>query len=304
MGERSRLPLFIGLALIGGFAFGFVIAKYGSWVPPKQQGGIKENRAATPPGNNPPGAPIFSVPAVSDFHKVTDVLRADTIKIDGICTVKMLAIETPDGKEPKSIFAAHAEAALNFVKASLLGKDVRLEFDPATESTGNKDQAGNVLAYVYAKDGILLNGEMIRQGHAFVDSTHSFGKVEEFRGFEKEAIEGMRGVWGPTDSSAVASQGPGVQPPGNDHGKTDGKTDARGKKISPILPLDLDTRSGPISTSPSDPLVFVSADDHMYHKEGCPYLGKKKHEIALSEAKSEGYVPCGRCFASTVLKAP
>ncbi|MGH9827699.1 MAG: thermonuclease family protein [Blastocatellia bacterium] len=297
--ERSRLPMFIGLALIGGFAFGFVIAKYGSWVPPKQQSGAKES--ARQPSQ--PGASVVpAAAATSDFHKVTDVIRADTVKVDGVGAVRMLGIETPDGKEPKTIFAVHGQSALNFTKASLLGKDVRLEFDPATESTGNKDEAGNALAYVYTRDGTLFNAEMIKQGHAFVDAAHSFAKVDQFRTSEREAIEATRGVWGPSDvAGGAVAQGPEAQ---NDRSKADAKIDIKGKKAGPILPLDLDPKPGLTSTSPSDPLVFVSADDRMYHKDGCPYLGKKKHEIPLSEAKAQGYVACGRCFASTVLKAP
>jgi hypothetical protein len=42
----------------------------------------------------------------------------------------------------------------------------------------------------------------------------------------------------------------------------------------------------------------------MYHKSGCEYLGKKKQALPLSQARSGGYLACGRCYPSTTLKAP
>jgi micrococcal nuclease len=300
--ERSRLPIYVGLALIAGFAFGFVIAKYGAWSPPKPNGPSvgTVDRALQQP-NSTVSQSDQSTATAQGFHKVTDILRADTIKVDGVGTVKLLGIETPDGKEPKSIFGVHGQNALNFARETLLGKDVRLEFDPATQASGNKDVAGNILAYVYTRDGTLFNGEMVKQGHAFVDSTHPFAAADQFRVLERGAMEAMRGVWGPASASIPSVAEAGVGSIGDsDH---TAKSDLKSRRLTPILPSELDSKGGLSSVSPSDPMVFVSADDKMYHKDGCPYLGKKKREIPLSEAKSEGYVACGRCFASTVLKA-
>jgi hypothetical protein len=80
--------------------------------------------------------------------------------------------------------------------------------------------------------------------------------------------------------------------------------DSKARKVSPLLPSELEARLDPAVTHSVERIVLVSSADRMYHKEGCEYLSKKNQVLPLSRAKSEGYGACGRCFASTVLKAP
>jgi endonuclease YncB( thermonuclease family) len=221
-------------------------------------------------------------------------VRADTIEVEDIGPVRMIGIETPDGKSPKEIYGVHGQRAMSFVEKALLGQEVRLESDTARD----KDDAGELLAYVYTRDGALINGEMVKQGLALV-RPEPFKLANDFRGYEREAMQSMRGVWGSSSSPSTASASSPVTPPPAPEEKP--------KKLAPLPPSALGANIPAISVPsgiPGEQMVWVSAGDKMYHKSGCDFLDKKKHTVGLSQAKSEGYTACSRCYASTVLKAP
>lgn len=175
---------------------------------------------------------------------------------------------------------------------------MRLEFDPANAAHGNKDESGQTLAYVYTRDGTLLNGELLREGLAFVRSPEEFKMSSDFRVMEREAMQNLRGVWGsssgPTTASSSASAVTGSDKPG---------------KVAPLAPSAIGPNIPAISGSSPPPssaeqTVFVSPADRLYHKAGCELLGSKKQTLGLSQARSQGYHPCSRCYPSTSMRAP
>ncbi|HSE37792.1 MAG TPA: thermonuclease family protein [Blastocatellia bacterium] len=288
--DRRHVATYVGLALIAGFAAGFIVSRYVPRKETTEPPPLSENRTPTrQPAEAPPG----------EFHRVSRILRADVIEVEGVGPVRLLGIETPDGKSPKEIYGEHGQRAINFAEKSLLGQDVRLEFD--TESGIDKDETGQTLAYVYTRDGALVNGEMVKQGFAFVRGSEQFRLANEFRGFERDAMQAMRGVWGSSSSSAsLASTPPSTTAPPP-------LEDEKQKKLSPLAPSAFGANIPALSGSPTTPLepsVWVSPGDKMYHKSGCEFLEKKKRTVPLSQAKGEGFTACSRCYASTVLKAP
>jgi len=297
--ERRQVALYVALALVGGFAAGFLTSRYATSRGNQQKPLVETSREAA----SLAGAAVVNdtkAPANQDFHRVTRLIRADIIDVEDVGPVQMIGIETPDGKGPRDIYGPYGEKALAFAQSSLVGQNVRLDFDAQNASTGNKGAAGQTLAYVYTQDGTLFNGEMIRQGHAFLRETEPFRRVDEFRGSEREAMQAMRGIWGsssPSSSTASANQPPSSANPTGRDDKT--------KKLSPLLPSDLGPNvpamSGPVS--PSEQSVFVSGTDRTYHRASCEFLGKKHQAISLSQARAESYTACSRCFASTVMKA-
>jgi endonuclease YncB( thermonuclease family) len=275
----------------------------------------KDNQSAQNlSGQNPPQAPARTALATSvdtqpaEFRRVTRILRADTIEVEGVGPVKMIGVESPDGKPPREVYAVHGQNALSFVERSLLNQDVKLEFDPENTERGNKNEAGETLAYVYTRDGTLINAEMLKQGLAFVRTSDSFRLNNDFRNFERDAMREMRGVWGSSSSSAsLASANPATQqgPALNSNTSDEAK-----RRLSPLAPSALGPNipaisgTGASSSSSSEPTVIVSQGERLYHKAGCELLGKKKQSIPLAIARAQGYTACSRCFASTVLKAP
>jgi len=287
--DRRHVVAYVAIALIAGSAGGFLAGAYLTRKdnPPAL---ITDTRAAVRP--NPGDKPAI------EFRKVTRILRGDTIEVDGVGPVRMIGIETPDGKSPREIYGVHGQRAMSFVEKTLLGQEVRLESDNTPGSSGKNDD-GQTLAYVYTRDGTLINGEMVKQGLAFVrTSEHQF--ASDFRGYERDAMQSMRGVWGSSSSSSTLATSPASSAPPV-------ATDDKLKKLTPLPPSALGANIPALSGSPGAPgeqSVWVSPGDRMYHKSACDFLNKKKHSITLSEAKSEGYTACSRCYASTVIKAP
>lgn len=287
--DRRQVVAYVGLALIAGFAAGFIASRYMSRKETVAPPLVSESRP--PPRQGAADAPT------GEFHRVTRIVRADAIEVEGVGPVRLLGIETPDGKAPKEIYGVHGQRAVSFVEKMLLGQDVRLEFD--TESGGNKDSKEQ--AYVYTRDGTLVNGEMVKQGFAFVRGTEQFRLANDFRGFERDAMQAMRGVWGSSSSSATLASTPSTT------ATPSSPADEKQRKLSPLPPSAFGANIPALSGSPTTPLepsVWVSPGDKMYHKSGCEFLDKKKRSVPLSQAKTEGFSACSRCYASTVIKAP
>jgi micrococcal nuclease len=292
--ERKNVAAYVTLALIAGFALGFVVSRLLVQPQPRTPALAETTETAT----EPPVAP-------TEYHRVTRIIRADTLEVEGIGAVRLIGVETPDGKQPKESYQVHGDNALAFVEKAVLNQPVRLEYDPANQNTGNKDELGQTLAYVYTQVGIMINAELVRIGLGFVRGFEQFEASNDFRMLERDALRESRGVWGgltaPMDEVAAASSGSG-----NEKSRP---------KLSPLPPsafgANIPAVTGSSGTSastpdsPSEPTVLVSSADRSYHKSGCERLeSKKKRSLGVSQARSEGYTACSRCFASTVLKAP
>jgi micrococcal nuclease len=296
--ERRQVIVYVCLALVGGFAFGFATAKYTT---------TKENLASMPPARNE----AITRSAVADappegFQRVTRLVRGDTIEVDGVGVVRLIGIETPDGKAPREVYGAHGQQSLAFAEKTLLNQDVRLEFDPAYQANQHRDDNGQTLAYVYTRDGLLVNSEMVKRGYAMVQATEQFRLIDDFRSYERDAMQAMRGVWGlDTSSTSTASTG---TPPSTGATTADDKP----RRLNPLMPSEIGPNLPALSGSsgvsspatPSEAMVMTSSSDRMYHKSGCEYLGKRKQALPMSQARSSGYTACGRCYPSTTLKAP
>ena len=288
--DRRHVAVYTAFALAAGFAIGFMVARgLSRKEPPPVVPTATAANAVTPP------VAIAVQTPPSDFHKVTRLLRADTLDIEGIGPVRMIGIETPDGKSPKEIYGKFGQSAMSFVERAALKQDVRLEFDPANAGRGHKDDRGQTLAYVYTRDGTLLNNELLREGLAFLHPLEEFKMSSEFRAVEREAMQDQRGVWGSGSAAPPATSAAAPPTAGDKPGK-----------VAPLAPSAIGPNIPAISvtTSPTEPAVYVSPADQLYHKNGCDLLDKKKHAVALSQARSQGYRPCSRCYPSTSMRAP
>src|SRR2546427_7686809 len=114
--DRRNVASYVALALIAGLAAGFLIArslisKQSSPPPPASEArpGVRQAGSDVQPG---------------EFYRVTRIVRADTLDIEGIGTVRMIGIETPDGKSPQEIYGLHGQRALSFVEKALLAQEV------------------------------------------------------------------------------------------------------------------------------------------------------------------------------------
>jgi micrococcal nuclease len=302
--DKRHAAVYIGLALVAGFALGFMAARFLA----REGGGDRpaDLSASQAEAAEQPAAP--SEGPIGPF-RVTRVLRADTVEVETAGVVRMVGIETPDGKTPVEIYGPHGRQALAFTESSLLNQPVMLQFDEAFADRENKDDQGNTLAYIFTRDGTLFNGEIIRRGLGFVSATEQFRLIEDFRALERSAVQAMAGVWASPGSSALAASTPAAAADTGTPAPGPAQQDNKPKRLTPLLPSEIGPNIPSVSSSTpapvsSEPTVLVSTGDRIYHKAGCEYLEKKRQSIPLSQAKSNGYTACGRCFASTVLKAP
>jgi micrococcal nuclease len=146
-------------------------------------------------------------------QEVTKVVNGETIEVEGVGKVQLVGIEAgdpavqfgpagparpprsgPDQPPPPLITGSIAvnpdSAAEDALKHLVLGKRVRLEYDEAA----NKGR-GTRRAYVFLEDDTLVNAEMLRAGHARVDTSRPFASLDRFKELEAEARAGFRGVW-------------------------------------------------------------------------------------------------------------
>jgi len=296
--NRQHVAIYVAVALVAGFAIGFIAAR-----------SIMRNKEELPPSPmisaqaNTPARPAAVTTASTEFHKVTRILRGDTVEVETVGPVRLIGVESLDGKPPRETYAKIGQDALNFTEKSLLNQDVRLEFDPANAARNHKDESGQTLAYVYTRDSTLINSEMLRQGLAFV-RTEDFQMGSEFRTHESDAMKAMRGVWGATSPVATPYVPPATASATPDPTSPTGKP----SKLAPLPPSaygpNIPAVTGTTPTLPTEPTVLVSPEDKLYHKAGCELLGKKKTTMALSQVRAKGYTACSRCYPTTVMKAP
>jgi endonuclease YncB( thermonuclease family) len=143
------------------------------------------------------------VASAASAQLVERVIDGDTIVVQGIGTVRLIGVDTPETVDPRRPVQYFGKEASDFTRRLATRQVVRLEFDgPRT------DRYRRTLAYVYLPDGTLLNAEIVRQGYGHAYTQFPFRYLEDFRGYERQAGEAGRGLWGNQDTTARA---PAVQ---------------------------------------------------------------------------------------------
>jgi len=130
------------------------------------------------------------------FYQVAEVVDGDTIRVivDGkVEPVRLLAIDTPETKDPRKAVQCFGQAASNKMNELVSGKSVRLERDTTQP---DRDKYKRLLRYVYLQDGTDAGAQMIKQGYAFAYTRFPSDKLDEYRGYEKQARETNQGLWG------------------------------------------------------------------------------------------------------------
>ena len=191
---------------------------------------------------------------------VTRVVDGDTIHVEGIGSVRLIGVDTPESVDPRKPVEFFAKESSEFTRRMTLAKVLRLEFD-----VQQKDKYNRTLAYAYLPDGTFLNAEIVKQGYSHAYTQYPFKYLEQFRGYEREARESRRGLWGAQGSAgavAVLSQPSGVD---------------------------------------GDQIVYITKSGTKYHVAGCRSLARSQVPIALKNVGTHG--PCGICRPPVLNKA-
>lgn len=132
------------------------------------------------------------------------MIDGDTIEVDDggeRREVRLIGIDAAETKDPRKPVQCFGPEATVKMRSSVGGRTVRLEADRIGDRI---DRYGRLLRYVHLGDR-LVNAEMIRQGYARAYTRFPFSRLEEFRGYEREARERGIGLWDPDACGAELS---------------------------------------------------------------------------------------------------
>ena len=125
---------------------------------------------------------------------LTEVIDGDTIRVNvrgKSESVRLLAIDTPETKDPRKPVQCFGNEATKKMQAFVSGKYVRLVDD---KSQGNRDKYQRLLRYVY-EGKTFINREMVAQGFAFSYKQYPTKYLSEFNKLEQLAKEKNLGLW-------------------------------------------------------------------------------------------------------------
>lgn len=132
--------------------------------------------------------------------KLQEVIDGDTIRIQykgSSEKVRFLLVDTPETKHETLGEQPFGPEAKQFVKELLEGEDtVYIEFD-----VSYRDKYKRLLGYIYTKDGISLQEELLKNGLARVAYIYdpNTKHVDWFKSIQKDAQKQAIGIWSVED---------------------------------------------------------------------------------------------------------
>lgn len=127
--------------------------------------------------------------------EVVNVVDGDTIDVrlerGQEERVRFILVDTPETVHPKKGEEPFGREASDFTKRALSDQEVNLKF-----GIQERDKYGRILAYVYLKDGTMINELLLEKGLArvviFPPNTEF---VDQFRDIEAQAKKEHKGIW-------------------------------------------------------------------------------------------------------------
>ncbi len=176
---------------------GYVPAQYtsGQPIPTVTPAPTPQTAAATatPVPAEPTAAPVAYRDAT-----VTNVVNGELVEVSlpgGAARVRLIGIDAPEVVGPGELFQCYGAEATSRAVALLAGQPVRLELDA---SQGERDAAGNLLAYVWLQDGSMYNARMIAEGFALERSGSAAYRWQgQLKNAEQQARSQQLGLWQP-----------------------------------------------------------------------------------------------------------
>jgi micrococcal nuclease len=128
--------------------------------------------------------------ATAEAQRVRQVIDGDTLTVSGVGVVRLIGVDAPEKNGGYRDSEPFGDAATKYMKSLVEGQDVRLEYDGP-----QKDQYNRTLAYVYLRDGRLVNLEIIKAGYAETYRRFEYRKKPDFFAAERDAKAARRGMW-------------------------------------------------------------------------------------------------------------
>ena len=139
---------------------------------------------------------LFQTATAYEWLTVSRIVDGDTfvvIRNGSRETVRMIGIDTPEVAHPRKSVECFGREASERATALLSGARVRLELDP---TQGERDRHGRILAYVFLRDGTLVNRLLVEEGYAREYTYRApYAYQTNFRAMEARARFGEKGLW-------------------------------------------------------------------------------------------------------------
>lgn len=133
-----------------------------------------------------------SIACAADIWVLAEwVADGDTIVLRDGRHVRYLGIDTPEIDHENNRAATMGYEARSENRKLVEGRQLRLIYDQK-----KKDHYGRILAYVYRRDGLFVNAELLKQGYAyFLYRVPNTSKAKILLAAQREAMKGSRGIW-------------------------------------------------------------------------------------------------------------
>ncbi len=130
-----------------------------------------------------------------DSAVISRIIDGDTYELTNGTKIRAVGVDTPEVHGGKECYGPEASA---FVKSLVPpGTEVKLSYDRAEGESGHTDRYGRTLAYVTRMDGLSVNAELIRTGHARVMMIRpNVSHQVEYEGLQMQAQTNKAGLWG------------------------------------------------------------------------------------------------------------
>ena len=131
--------------------------------------------------------------------RVVKVVDGDTVDIDiadgqyAATRVRLLGVDTPETKNPKTGLMYFGEEASSFTEDMVLDRQVTILIDTVSDE---RDRYGRLLAYVKLDDGRVLNAELIAAGFGYADLRFDHSRYDKYASLQEAAIKSGTGLWG------------------------------------------------------------------------------------------------------------
>jgi Staphylococcal nuclease homologue len=109
--------------------------------------------------------------------------------------VSLIGVDTPETNRQGTPVQFYGPEASLFTRRALLGKRVRLEFEPPDRQGGGRDKYQRALAYVFADDGRNFNLDLVEQGFGGAYTRYPFKYEQAFGNAEQAVRAARRGIW-------------------------------------------------------------------------------------------------------------
>ena len=122
---------------------------------------------------------------------IAQVIKPDEYQLPGGETVRLIGIDAPIADPAQRKGDYYGKAGLEWVRKLVEGKSVRLRYDSEP-----RDVFDRLLVYVETSDGIDLNLELLRQGHAVAACfPPNVSRCGEFARAQQQAMQAGKGIW-------------------------------------------------------------------------------------------------------------